>query len=63
MLALPAVFLFGAATWLLIRSRQIGWVELLIVALFGFFLASSGIAHIVAAVLFALGGGSSSSGQ
>jgi hypothetical protein len=63
MLALPAVFLFGAATWLLIRSRQIGPLEVVIVALFGFFLASSGIAHIIAAVLTALGGATSGTGH
>ena len=55
MLALPAVFIFGAATWLLIRSRQIGPLEVAIVALFGFFLATTGIAHTIAAVLTALG--------
>lgn len=59
MLALPAVLLFGAATALLIRARQIGWLELLIVGLFGFFVASSGIAHYVAAVIAALSTGSS----
>jgi hypothetical protein len=63
MLALPAVLLFGAATWLLLRARQIGWLELVIVALFGFFLASTGIAHYIAAVVVALDGGTSRTGH
>ena len=57
MLAPPAVFIFGAATWLLVRSRQIGHLEVVIVALFGFFLAATGIAHVIAAVLTALSTG------
>jgi hypothetical protein len=59
MLALPAVLLFGAGTALLLRARQIGWLELLVVGLFGFFLASSGIAHYIAAVFAALSSSSS----
>ena len=63
MLALPAVLLFGAGTWLLVRSRQIGYLEVVIVALFGFFLASSGIAHYIAGVFVALGDVFNSSGH
>lgn len=63
MLALPAVLLFGAATALLLRARQIGWLELVVVALFGFFLASSGIAHTIAALIAALNAGSSGNGH
>jgi hypothetical protein len=63
MLALPMVLLFGAATALLLTTRRIGWLDLLIVGLFGFFLASSGIAHYIAAVFAALGASSSGNGH
>ncbi len=55
MLVLPAVLIFGAATFLLVRARQIGLLEVMIVGLFGFFLATSGLAHGIAAFIAALG--------
>ncbi|WP_194921443.1 hypothetical protein [Catenulispora rubra] len=47
----PAVFIFGALSWLLIRSRMIRPLEAVIVGLFGFFLATTGVGHEVAVVL------------
>lgn len=47
----PAAFIFGALTWLLLRSRMIRLLEVVIVGLFGFFLASTGLGHEVAIML------------
>lgn len=45
MIAFPAVILFGVVSALLIRSRTIRPLEAVIVGLFGFFLAATGLGH------------------
>jgi hypothetical protein len=57
MLSLPAALIFGAATALLLRARQIGYLDVVVVALFGFFLASTGLAHGIAALIAAITNG------
>ena len=55
----PAVLLFGAVMFILIRSRMLRPLEAVISVLFGFFLASTGLGAAVGAVLlsfFHLGG-------
>jgi hypothetical protein len=41
--ALPAVLIFGAGTWLLVRSRVARMAEVIVIGLFGFFLATTGL--------------------
>ena len=55
-IALPAVIVFGLATWLLVHSRQVGALELVIVGLFGFFLAATGLGHELGVFLDSLFG-------
>jgi hypothetical protein len=63
MLSLPAALIFGAATVLLLRARQIGYLDVVVVGLFGFFLASTGLAHGIAALIAALTDGFSGNGH
>lgn len=50
-IAFPAVIIFGAVSWLLLRSRTIRPLEATIVGLFGFFLATTGLGHGLAVIL------------
>lgn len=50
-IAFPAVIIFGALSWLLLRSRMMRPLEAVIVGLFGFFLATTGLGHGLAVVL------------
>jgi hypothetical protein len=43
LVTVPAVLIFGAGTWLLVRSRIARMAEVVIIGLFGFFLASTGL--------------------
>lgn len=46
--ALPAVILFGGLSALLLRLRAVRPLEALVLALFGFFLAATGLGHELA---------------
>jgi hypothetical protein len=50
-IVLPAVILFGIGTGVLIRSRTIRVFEALVVGLFGFFLAATGLGQAIGLVL------------
>jgi hypothetical protein len=51
LVTLPAVLIFGAGTWLLVRSRIARMTEVVIIGLFGFFLASTGLGAWLSDVL------------
>ena len=62
LLGLPAVLVFFVLTYLIIRSRRVGWLDAIVFVLFGFYLAHSGFAHFVSSLvslLVHLVGGSS----
>jgi intracellular septation protein A len=49
--ALPLVFVFGVLTLMLHRSREIRAFHLLVIGLFGFFLAETGVAGLIRSVI------------
>lgn len=59
MINIPAVLFFGICTWLIMRSRRVGGLDLVVIALFGFFLGRTQFAHVIADVVNAVFPGSS----
>jgi hypothetical protein len=45
--ALPLVVVFGALTLMLRRSREVSIFQVLVIGLFGFFLAETGVAGLI----------------
>ena len=50
----PAVIVFGALTLLMLRSRMMRPLEMVVAALFGFFLSSTGLGKALSTFLVAL---------
>jgi hypothetical protein len=48
MVTVAPALLFGLVTWLLVRERAVPGVAGVVVFLFGFFLATTGVGHVLA---------------